>query len=76
MNPFAVIIPVAAVLVAFAVYCLVDLARADEVRYLPKWVWALLCLGIGLTMPWGGILYLLIGKVRSPKPPRERPASA
>jgi hypothetical protein len=47
--------------------CLVDLARAKDVRYLPKWVWALLCLGIGLTIPFGGIVYLVFGKVRGPR---------
>jgi hypothetical protein len=57
--------------VAFVTYCLIDLARAAEVRYLPKWGWAILCLGLGLTVPWGGILYLAIGRVRPPKPPRE-----
>jgi hypothetical protein len=57
--------------VAFATYCLIDLARADQVRYLPKWGWALLCAGLGLSIPWGGILYLSIGKVRPPRPPRQ-----
>jgi len=53
--------------VGFVVFCLVDLVRAQQVRYLPKWAWAILCLGIGLTIPFGGILYLVIGKDRSPK---------
>ena len=55
--------------VGFVVFCLVDLVRAQQVRYLPKWAWAMLCLGIGLTIPFGGILYLVIGKDRSPKSP-------
>ena len=46
----------------------VDLARAEEVRYLPKWVWAIFCMGIGLTIPFGGIAYLVFGKVRRPRP--------
>jgi hypothetical protein len=50
------------------VFCEVDLARAEEVRYLPKWVWAILCMGIGLTIPFGGIAYLVFGKVRRPRP--------
>jgi hypothetical protein len=43
----AVAVPVLAVAVAFAALCLVDLARAGQVRYLPKWLWAVghLCLG-------------------------------
>jgi hypothetical protein len=60
---------VLAVLAAgWVVVCLVDVIRAKQVRYLPKWGWAILCLGIGLTIPWGGLLYFAVGKVRSPAP--------
>ena len=47
---------VAAIVLAigFVVFCLVDLARAEKVRYLPKWLWAVLCMGVGLTIPFGG----------------------
>ena len=48
--------------VSFAAFCLADLARADEVRYLPKWGWAIACL---LSIPLGGIMYLSAGRVRS-----------
>ena len=64
LNSSAVSIPVAAwaplavLAVAFVGYCLVDLART-QVRYLPKWAWALVCV---LSVPLGGIVYLLIGK--------------
>lgn len=44
--------------IAFAGYCLYDLSRT-EVRYLPKWVWALVCV---MSIPAGGIIYLLIGR--------------
>jgi len=43
-------------------FCLTDLARAREVRYLPKWGWALACL---VQSPLGGIMYLSAGRVRS-----------
>jgi hypothetical protein len=62
-------IAVAGLAAGFVVFCLVDLVRAEKVRYLPRWAWAILCLGIGLTIPFGGILYLAIGKDRSPKAP-------
>jgi hypothetical protein len=68
LNPLAVLIPVLVLAAGFVVFCLADLARAEEVRYLPKWGWAILCLGLGLSIPWGGILYLTVGKVRPPKP--------
>jgi hypothetical protein len=56
-------IPLLVVAVGFAALCLVDLVRAKEVRYLPKWAWAILCLGVGLTIPFGGITYLGISGV-------------
>ncbi len=49
------------VAVAFAVYCLTDLVRASEVRYLPKWLWGII---IAISIPFGGIVYLVVGKQR------------
>ena len=59
------VLPAAA---GFAVFCLTDLARADQVRYLPKWGWAIACL---IQIPLGGIMYLAAGKVPAvrPEPP-------
>jgi hypothetical protein len=45
--------------VAWEAFCLHDLVRADRVRYLPKWGWALVCL---VSIPWGGIIYLIVGR--------------
>jgi hypothetical protein len=39
--------------------CLWDLARADHVRYLPKWAWAVVCL---ISCPLGGLIYIVIGR--------------
>jgi ABC-2 type transport system ATP-binding protein len=61
--PPTVVIPVMAVAVAFAAWCLVDLARAGQVRYLPKWVWAVV---ICISVPGGGLVYLIFGKTRAP----------
>jgi hypothetical protein len=65
-----IVLMVVAAAVAFTVYCLVDLARAAEVRSLSRGVWAVICLA---SMPWGGIIYLMAGKVW---PDREVPGSA
>ena len=46
--------------IAFDAFCLVDIARAGQVRYLPKWAWVLVCLA---QTPGGGIAYLSIGHV-------------
>jgi hypothetical protein len=55
---WAALAPVIVLLLAFVVFCLIDIVRHD-VRYLPKWVWAIICCA---TVPTGGIVYLLIGK--------------
>jgi len=67
VNAALIVIPVLVLAVGFVVFCEVDLARAEQVRYLPKWVWAILCMGIGLTILFGGIAYLVFGKVRRPR---------
>ncbi len=45
----------------FAAFCLADLARAREARYLPKWAWAAICM---CSIPLGGIMYLTVGRIR------------
>lgn len=47
--------------IAWDIFCLRDLIRADPagVRYLPKWGWAAVCL---ISCPWGGLLYMFVGK--------------
>lgn len=57
----AALVPIVVVAVAFEVFCLVDVIRADEVRYLPKWAWAIICVA---SLPLGGIVYLSVGKAR------------
>lgn len=56
--PVAALAPVVILAFAFVGYCLFDLSRS-EVRYMPKWLWALVCI---LSIPLGGIVYLLIGR--------------
>jgi hypothetical protein len=57
LAPLLLLIP----LLGFDALCLVDLARADEVRYLSKLWWGFI---ICLLTPWGGIAYLIAGRVR------------
>jgi hypothetical protein len=56
--PVAAIAPLAVAALAFVAYCLFDLTR-NQVRYLPKWVWAVICV---VSIPVGGIVYLLVGR--------------
>ena len=58
------LVPVVVAAAGFVAFCLVDLARASEVRYLPKWGWLVACL---ISIPLGGVIYLSIGKVRRPR---------
>jgi hypothetical protein len=60
-SEVAALVPIIVVAVGFVVFCLVDLARADEVRYLPRWAWAIICV---ITIPLGGIAYLIFGRSR------------
>lgn len=57
--PLAAVAPLVLLAVGFVVYCWVDLARADAVRWLPKWAWAVICV---ISVPVGGIVYLLWGR--------------
>lgn len=63
--PWLLFVPLA---IGFDAYCLRDIVRATDVRYLRKWVWALICLA---QVPLGGILYLTIGRAgpAQPAPP-------
>ena len=59
--------------IGFDGYCLADIARASQVRYLPKWAWALICLA---QTPAGGIAWLCaaVGPARSaPSGPARQP---
>ena len=58
--PWAAIAPLIVLALAFVAYCLYDLSRSD-VKYLPKWAWALVCLA---SIPVGGIVYLTVGRDR------------
>jgi hypothetical protein len=60
-GPFPPLV-VVALAACFDGFCLVDLARAGQVRYLPKWGWVLACLA---QTPLGGIMYLTTGRARS-----------
>jgi hypothetical protein len=40
-------------------WALVDLGRS-EVRWLPKWAWALIIVG---SIPMGAIVYLVVGRI-------------
>lgn len=52
-------LPFAALVLGFALYCIVDIVRSDAVRHLPKWLWIVVCV---LWTPFGGIAYFYLGK--------------
>ena len=53
------IAPLVIIELTLVVIALVDLIRRQEVKYLPKWGWALIIILINLIGP---ILYLIIGR--------------
>lgn len=58
MN-LAALAPIIVVAVGFAVFCVVDIARATSTRHMPKWAWIVACV---VSIPLGGIFYLLMGR--------------
>lgn len=57
-NIWAALAPLIVVAVGFVGYCLFDISRS-EVKHLPKWAWALICV---FSIPVGGIVYLMVGR--------------
>jgi hypothetical protein len=51
--------PLVLLAVALVGYCLYDIVKAERVRYLPKWAWAVLCV---ISIPLGPIAYLVLGR--------------
>lgn len=61
MSPIlAALIPVVVATLGLDAFCLVDLAHAEEVRYLPRWAWAIVILFV--SAPLGGVAYLVWGR--------------
>ena len=59
--PVAALLPLILVAVAWIWFCLRDLSRS-EVKGLPRWAWGAV---IVLSVPLGGIIYLVFGKADS-----------
>ena len=59
---WAALAPVIVLALGFVGWCWRDIVR-NEVRYLPKWLWGVICL---VSIPLGGIVYLLVGRETAP----------
>ncbi len=57
--PIAAVAPIVVIGVAFVAYCLFDIIRQPRTQHLPKAVWAVISI---VSIPLGGILYLLLGR--------------
>jgi len=55
----ALILPIMLLQLGLIIFALVDLVTRRSVRYLSRWVWALLIIFIGFLGP---VLYLVIGR--------------
>ena len=61
--------PLIGLIVGLLAFSLVDLVRARSVRYVPKWLWALII--VLAAAPLGAVLYLLVGRDRRSALPSE-----
>jgi hypothetical protein len=59
MVLMAALAPLIVLAVGFVAVALVDLKRAESVRYLPKWGWALFII---CSIPTGAIIYMIAGR--------------
>lgn len=53
------LLPLLIIEVALLVIALVDLIRRDQVKYFPKWIWAVIILILNFIGP---IAYLILGR--------------
>ncbi len=53
------LVPVILLELVLLIVAVVDLARREKTRYLPKWAWALIVIFIQI---FGPIVYLIIGR--------------
>lgn len=58
--PPAALVPLVLLVVAYVTWLILDIRRS-EVDHLPKWAWMLIVI---LSVPLGGIVYLLVGRKR------------
>jgi len=62
MGLLPLLIPLVVLQLGLMIYCLVDLARRENVKHLPKWGWALIIIAGELIGP---VVYLIIGRGES-----------
>ena len=59
---WAAIAPLIVLALALVIWCWVDISR-HEVRYLPRWLWAII---VAFSVPFGAIVYVLVGRDSAP----------
>ncbi len=59
MSILPLLIPLVLIQLVLAIICLVDLARREKVKGLPKWAWAII---IVLGELLGPAIYLIVGR--------------
>src|SRR5690349_6973298 len=60
-SVLAALAPILALVLGLVVYSLVDLGRRPSAPYLPKLAWVPIIL---LVMPWGAVVYLILGRAQ------------
>ncbi|QPS71887.1 PLDc N-terminal domain-containing protein [Lactococcus garvieae] len=54
-----IIIPLSFLGLIYLGMCVYSLAKIPQVKYLPKWAWAIICI---VSVPLGGIFYFIFGR--------------
>ena len=54
-----ILIPLLVLGIAYVIFCLHDLIKISKVKYLPKWLWGIICF---ISIPLGGIIYFIVGR--------------
>ena len=59
------------IVILLTIFCVVDVAqsRSDDVRVMPRWLWAVAVIGLPVA---GSVCWLLWGRPRSSTPPTRR----
>ncbi|TPR12312.1 hypothetical protein DY048_07905 [Apilactobacillus timberlakei] len=54
-----IIIPLIFIFFLYLYLCINFILKTNQTRFLPKWLWAILCV---ISIPLGGILFIIFGR--------------
>lgn len=54
-----ILIPIVIIVLLYLYFCARSIFWKDSVRYLPNWLWMVICL---VSVPLGGVIYYFVGR--------------